>query len=224
VSSKTNYPFSDKLEYEIQSSTPFEFYVRIPNWVNTDKATIRVGYGRKERISPSNGLQCIKVKSGTTKVNIQLPMTISTVTPNGTVGVYNGPLLYAADIKYAETSHQPLNWTDRLPLPGNEVDLRSRDYILEPTSNWRFAIDPATIKVKQDGTTHKLPNRVFTRDSVPVSLQVDAYPIGCLIEIDTAGLPPIDPVVDKSQKVMLKLIPFGAAKLHIAQFPVAKYE
>lgn len=224
MSSKTNYPFSDKLEYEIKSATNFDFYVRIPDWVKTDKATIRVGNGRTERLSPSNGLQRVKVKSGATKVKIQLPMTISTVNRNGTIGVYNGPLLYAADIKYAETSHAPLNWTDRKPLPDIEVDARSRDHILEPTSGWRFAIDPATLKVKQHGTTNKLPNPVFTRDSVPVSLQVDAYPIDWPVELDTAALPPVDPVVDKSQKVKLKLIPFGAAKLHIAQFPVAKYE
>ena len=43
-------------------------------------------------------------------------------------------------------------------------------------------------------------------------------------DAEADGLPPVDPVVDKSQKVKLKLIPFGAAKLHIAQFPVAKYE
>lgn len=149
-------------------------------------------------------------------------MTITTVTRNGTIGVYNGPLLYAADIEYKETSHPPLNWTDRKPLP--EGDPRSKDHVLTPTSNWKLAIDPDTITVGESQRPHhELPNPVFTREDVPVSLQVDAYPIDWPIEFDTAGLPPIDPLVDKSEKVNVKLIPYGAAKLHIAQFPVARF-
>ncbi|KAJ4196250.1 hypothetical protein NW767_009368 [Fusarium falciforme] len=148
-------------------------------------------------------------------------MTTTIAYRNNTVGVYRGPLLYAADIKYSSSSHRPLNWTDRQPLPTSEVDARSLDWVLEPTSNWRYAIDPTTIKLGRTipyGT--KLPNPLFDRHNFLPSLEVDAYPLNWSETLGTAALPPEHVEVNKSEVTKLKLIPFGAAKLHIAQFPI----
>ncbi|KKO99037.1 hypothetical protein THAR02_08862 [Trichoderma harzianum] len=46
---------------------------------------------------------------GVTKLIVELPMDVHIVSRNETVGVYYGPILYAADIAYKETAHQPLN-------------------------------------------------------------------------------------------------------------------
>lgn len=176
-------------------------------------------------LSPdSSSLQQISIKKGTTDIIITLPFEIHVEARNETVGVYYGPLLYAADIEYAETAHPALNWTDRKPLDGSEVDARAQDHVLTPVSAWQFAIDPRTVVVEKTGRENEaLPNPVFARDGPPTALSVDAYPIEWPVEKDTAALPPINPVVDVLKKTKLKLIPFGAAKLHIAQFPVAKF-
>lgn len=167
------------------------------------------------------------MKSGQTTLLLHLPMQIRTVVRNSTVGIYRGPLLYAAAIDYSQTSHNPLNWTDRTPLPASEVDARSRDWALEPTSPWQYAISPSTLRVGtgQNLSAHDtLLSPVFALKNAPVSLEVDAYPIDWPEDKGTAALPPVDPVVDPTAKVTLKLIPYGAAKLHIAQFPVARFE
>lgn len=151
-------------------------------------------------------------------------MEIATVSRNETIGVYRGPILYSADIEYTETSHQPLNWTDLQPLDDTEVDPRAKDHILEPTSAWKYALDPETLRVGDLAADRDdFPNPIFSRENAPVSLQVDAYPIDWPIVLDTAALPPIAPGVDRSEKVNLRLIPFAAAKLHIAQFGGARF-
>ncbi|KAH8586555.1 hypothetical protein B0O99DRAFT_701834 [Bisporella sp. PMI_857] len=225
ISCDTNYPFSDELRYKINSETDFNFYVRIPEWTVKQKAKVHLAGDEAKNFTVGNGLHRFFVKKGQTSLSVQLPMEITTVTRNQTIGVYRGPLLYAADIEYLYTPHQPLNWTDRTPLDNSEVSPHSKDYVLEPTSEWRYAIDPSTLKVSEDCPKNtKLANPVFTRGGSPIRLEVDAYPIDWPETLGTAALPPVDPIVDRSTKATLKLIPFGAAKLHIAQFPIAKFE
>ncbi|KAH9211322.1 hypothetical protein DL95DRAFT_437274 [Leptodontidium sp. 2 PMI_412] len=227
VDCDTNYPFSSKLKYTITSGTDFNFAVRVPDWASASllKSSIQIGRGKQVPLSPdSSSLQQISIKKGTTDIIITLPLEIHIEARNETVGVYYGPLLYAADIEYEETAHPALNWTDRRPLDGSEVDARAQDHVLTPLSAWQFAIDPRTVAVEKTGRENEaLPNPVFARDGPPTALSVDAYPIDWPVEKDTAALPPINPVVDVLKKTKLKLIPFGAAKLHIAQFPVAKF-
>jgi hypothetical protein len=227
VDCDTKYPFSSKLKYTITSGTDFKFAVRIPDWASASllKSSIQIGRGKQVPLSPdSSSLQQISIKKGTTDIVITLPMEIHIETRNHTVGVYYGPLLYAADIEYEETAHPALNWTDRKPLDDSEVDPRAQDYVLTPVSPWEFAIDPSSVAIEKNRRENEvLPNPVFARDGPPTTLSVDAYPIEWLVEKDTAALPPINPVVDASKKTKLKLIPFGAAKLHIAQFSVAKF-
>ncbi|KFY78878.1 hypothetical protein V499_02053 [Pseudogymnoascus sp. VKM F-103] len=206
VECDTNYPFSPKLKYTIKSKTDFNFAVRVPDWASASlpKSSTQIGGGIPVPLSPdSSSLQQIPIKKGTTKIIITFPMEIHVETRNETVGFYYGPLLYAADIEYEETTHRPLNWTD--------------------LSAWQFAVDPSTVAVERNWRENEiLPNPVFARDGPPTALSVDAYPIEWAVEKDTAALPPINPTVDTLRKTRLKLIPFGAAKLHIAQFPVAK--
>jgi hypothetical protein len=226
VDVKTNYPFAETLDYTITSKTDFDFSVRIPQWTDKADGYVKINNLRKDPLRPNkDGLHRFQIKKGITKIEIFIPMEISVVTRNETVGIYRGPILYASDIKYTESSHPALNWTDRKPLPDNHVHPKSKDHTLTRISNWKFAIDPRSIKVKNEGRhDRKLPNPIFSRENAPVSLEVDAYPIDWPITLDTAALPPVNPVAQKSEKQKLKLIPFAAAKLHIAQFPVAKFE
>lgn len=220
---RTNYPFSSILKYTIESDAPFKFYLRIPGWV-AGNGTVQVGDDYPHPVTPdASGLHQILINSGITELIVTLPMEINVVSRNSSVGIFHGPLLYAADISYTESHHQPLNWTDRTPLPDFEVQGQSYDHVLEPTSPWKYAIDPSTISVETTAQgNHSLPNPVFTRNGPPISLRVDAYPIDWPVEMDTASLPPLNTSVHASDKIRLKLIPYGAAKLHIAQFPVAR--
>ncbi|KAH7117371.1 hypothetical protein EDB81DRAFT_873227 [Dactylonectria macrodidyma] len=223
VKCETSYPFGSILRYKIESETKFDFAVRIPGWT-TSKANIKVNGGRSKRVAPDDsGLHHVPILPGTTTMTLELPMEVRVETRNSSAGIYYGPLLYAFDIPYTETHHQPLNWTDRKPLADEEVHPKSHDYVLEPTEPWQYAIDPNSIVVNgSPSTVAKLPNPIFTRDAPPLSLTVDAWEIAWPTEKDTAAWPRINPVVDKDKKKTIKLVPFGSAKLHVAQFPVAK--
>lgn len=226
VQCTTNYPFSDVLKYDISTERAFLFAIRVPEWTDIDSTSIK--FGSKEWSSPltrdSLGLHKIQIKPGQTTILINLPMEIRIVTRNDSVGVFRGPLLYAADIDYNTTYHQPLNWSDQTPLADSEVDRRSRDWVLQPTSGWKYAIDPGSVRVKSSGNAScDLSTPVFSRVNIPVSLEVDAYEINWPEAKGTAALPPLQPNISQLDKVVLKLIPFGAAKLHIAQFPIAAF-
>nr|RBQ95085.1 hypothetical protein FVER53263_05716 [Fusarium verticillioides] len=198
-------------------------YAKIPGWT-TPRANIEKNGGRSKIVIPDDpGLHHIAILLGTTTLTLELPMEVRITMRNSSVSIYYGPLLYAFDISYTETHHQPLNWTDRKPLSDEEVHLKSHDYVLEPTELWQYAIDPHSIVVeKSTSTVGDLPNPIFAKDAPPVFLTVDAWKIAWLADNDTAAWPAIDPVVGKDKKEKIKLVPLGSGRLHIAQFPVAK--
>lgn len=226
VNCDTNYPFSDELSYTIESETDFKFSVRVPEWTVLEDATITVGDGEAQPLSRNdNGLHDVSVGSGTTSITVKLPMKITTATRDDSIAFYHGPLLYAAHIAHNETVTTPRSGSGEEALPEDQYDARAYDVSYSPVEDWQYAVDPSTVVVKHDRDQNaELPNPVWVSDGPPTSLEVDAYLIDWPVANGTAAPPPVNPVVDKSQKVTLKLIPYGAAKLHIAQFPVAKFE
>lgn len=226
ISCKTNYPFSGTLSYAITSATDLDFSVRIPTWTNsTGRNSYSVNGGTRRPLAQSStGLQTVPIKKGKTRLELNLEMSVQVSAPrNGSVAIYYGPLLYALDIEYANASyHTPLNWTDRTPLPSDQITPETRDWVLDPSSEWRYAIDPASVTVEElHRPDQALQSPAWTPDAVPVALWVDGWLIDWELASGTAALPPQNPVVT-GQPTRIKLIPYGAAKLHIADFPVAQ--
>lgn len=226
ISCKTNYPFSGKLVYAITSATDMKFSIRIPTWTNsTGRNTYSLnGANPKPLAQDSAGLQTVPLQKGETHLEINLEMSVQIMEPrNGSVAIHYGPLLYALDIEYANISnHTPLNWTDRTPLPDDQILPKTRDWVLDPTSEWRYAIDPASVTVeKLHDLDEDLRNPIWTRDAVPVALWVDGWLIDWEEQTGTAAIPPQYPIVT-GEPTRIRLIPYGAAKLRIADFPVAQ--
>lgn len=223
MSCDTNYPFSGQLSYDIESDTNFSFFIRVPEWTTADKSSIKIDDGDAKPLSPNDdNLEQVEIKRGTTKVTVILAMEVKTVTRSESVAFYRGPLLYAAEIKYNETKYSPLDYGTLEPLPADQIHPDSYDAVFEPVSEWQFAVDPSTVKVNKGDEMAELPNPVFVNDGPPTSLEVDAYAIDWPVKNGTAASPPTNPIVDPSPKTTIKLIPYGAAKLHIAEFPVAR--
>ncbi|KAL3476611.1 hypothetical protein BJX99DRAFT_258361 [Aspergillus californicus] len=222
----TKYPFNGKLSYTITSEKEFEFSVRIPAWAQNfaSESSYRAGHDAEwKNVTPTKeNLQVFQIKKGETTLGVNLSMTPNVSKhPNGSVAIYYGPLLYALDIESIQSSHTPLNWTDRTPLASTQVLPETKDYVINPTSEWRYAINPESITVEHHHSPDKeLPNPIWVRGATPVALWVDAWVIDWEESLGTAALPPVDPVVD-GEPTRVRLIPYGAAKLHIAEFPVA---
>ncbi|KAH7312367.1 hypothetical protein B0I35DRAFT_376750 [Stachybotrys elegans] len=219
----TNYPFSERLRYIIDSETELDFFVRVPGWTLKGQATIVVnGNGASPMEPDCSGLYRILVRPGLTDISVHLPMGIRVVTRNESVAIYHGPLLYAADIEMESKSYPPLDFADRRPLPVGEAAPQCRDYEFVPKGEWRYAIDPRSLSVERVRPEEEdLPSDLFTPGGPPTRLWVDAYRIDWPERDGTADVPPTRPRLHHSKKIRMGLIPFGAAKLHIAQFPVA---
>ncbi|OKO98056.1 hypothetical protein PENSUB_9636 [Penicillium subrubescens] len=226
ISCKTNYPFSGKLVYAITSATDLNFSVRIPSWTNsTGHNNYTVNGSKPKPLAPDfAGLQTVSIEKGQTQLEINLEFPVQITEPrNGSVAIHYGPLLYALDVKYANASyHSPLNWTDRAPLPTDQITPGTHEWVLDPTSDWQYAIDPTSVTVEQLHNPDKdLQNPVWTRDAVPVALWVDAWLIDWAQSSGTAAVPPQNPIVT-GNATRVRLIPYGAAKLRTADFSVAQ--
>jgi len=91
IISNTNYPFSSNLFYEITSSTPFDFYVRIPGWATND-STYSIDFQNPKTISlDADSLLHIPVGLGVTIIKVDLASEIRLVPrANNTVSIYKG--------------------------------------------------------------------------------------------------------------------------------------
>ncbi|XRM42803.1 hypothetical protein ABZX51_006017 [Aspergillus tubingensis] len=224
IACTTNYPFSGRLEYAITATTDLSFSVRIPDWVNKTSSQYSLAGGSSKPLSSdSNNLQTFNLTKGTTQIAVELEMGIQvTKSPaNGTAAIYYGPLLYALDIDYNSTYHSPLNYSSLEPLPADQIVAQTHDYVLDPTSAWRYAIEPTSVTVQQvydrDG---QLQNPIWARNATPVALFADAWLVPWEEDSGTAAVPPKYPNVTGSPS-KIRLVPYGAAKLHIADFPIA---
>lgn len=179
---------------------------------------------RLEHLRPGeSGLQEFHVPKGTASISIHLSPVPRVIDRNGTISIYLGPLLYALPISFNSSAHQCLNWTDRKPLPESETDPHASDHVLEPTSPWNYAIDPDTLEVERVRPEDEaLPKLVWAADGPPTVIWVDAYEIDWPVVKGTAAVTPVKLTVDGSTKERVKLVPYAAAKLHIAEFPTAR--
>lgn len=194
--------------------------------VHGDKSSTNATYGNLKPFVPqTSGIHWVDLKPGSTKIVLNLDFTLSVVPQsNNAVSVYYGPLLYSLDIPYTESQHVPLNWTDRTPLAADQLLPSVHDHTLIPQNgSWAVAIDADQIKVEEDFADPDLPSPIFARGQPPVSLSVVATNIEWAITNDTADLPPTTPVAVGSP-FRAKLVPFGSAKLHIAEFPTLKLD
>ncbi|OSD04868.1 hypothetical protein PYCCODRAFT_1363452 [Trametes coccinea BRFM310] len=212
VAVDTLYPFSDSLATTITAEKDFTYYVRIPSWVS--KGTIAINGAKAKAVSPSNGLQAVPVKAGTTKFTLNLPSDITIESrPHSSVAVHRGPLHYAFDIA---RSQKVLQQNAQQPL--------AKDLEFDATATWQLALgDPKTF-VFNGGAPEggNLPSPVFDSGLPPFTITAQACPIEWGVAGDTfAASPPENPECAGPVQ-NITLWPFGATKLRIGEFPTFK--
>ncbi|KDN35710.1 hypothetical protein RSAG8_11389, partial [Rhizoctonia solani AG-8 WAC10335] len=153
----------------------------------------------------------VSVKAGTTVVSLVLSADITVESrPLGSIAIHRGPFNYALDIPRRSTLL-------KTPYP---VEPRASDYQFDATASWNYAIDPSTLKFNPAPSGTALKKPIFDSGAPPLSISVK----GCLVDWELAGTtfvrPPPQNATCTGNKVDLKLIPFGATKLRISEFPV----
>ena len=218
VDCQTEYPFGNTLEYNIQSDTDFDLYVRVPNWANEAK----VDGVLKSAISsadPDSKLIQIRIPSGATKLNYEVGMNLRT-TPraNDTVSVYRGPLLYALHIPHTITSGPPKFYNNETYYPSGTYPPQAQDHTLMNTTEWNVAIDPSTLAYHSGSGS--LPSPTFEDGQLPMYITAKA----CLIDwpMFLNAVPDSPPTQDRTclgDVFEATLRPYGSAKLHMSDLP-----
>ncbi len=221
IEEETAYPFDETVRLTIRAEADrpitFPLRLRIPAWCTN--ARLAVNGCTEELPGREDGFVALRRawRDGDT-VKLALPMAVRAIArPNGAVGVARGPLLFALEIGE--------EWS-RLPeSPGfGEWEVR-------PTTPWNYALawdwgsDAAGHAHAPAAEVFEPKTPPFGRDQAPVRLRVRGYRLPDWdIDRNSAAPPPMSPVATDTPAESLTLIPYGCARLRIAEFPIARAE
>ncbi|GAV98713.1 hypothetical protein LENED_000110 [Lentinula edodes] len=227
VTVDTLYPFGDMLNITILAVKPFTYYIRVPSWVVGGSMLLDDGQQMELAPDSETGLMQRVVGGGITNIVLYCPAEITIEKRlHSSVAVHRGPLNYAFDIPrsekiIAQDPHEP-----------HAIDLQ-----IDPVGDWEYAIntDSAKMMFHNDAEnteveirsiptfseSYKLPSPIFDSGKPPVSIIVPACPIKWPLAGDMFVASPPEYPECVGEERNIKLIPFGATRLRISEFPAS---
>lgn len=237
---ETNYPFSDRIDFEIRTAAPivFTLNLRIPDWCNKPQLLLN-GKAIRPALKKGAFAGIHRMFSHNDRITLILPMKIRlSHWPRGGVGIERGPLTYALGIEEDR----------RIDKEGTKSSKRFPAWSLYPVSRWNYAL---AVDKKALGDGIEIVRRPFSLDpwsidTAPVELRVPArrvsnwrivkrksivygtHPDGSKKKklkgsfMFTPQLPnaaTLDKRLGKKVET-ITLVPYGCTKLRIAVFPV----
>lgn len=214
VSVDTLYPFVYELTYTVEASDDFDFYVRVPTWA-TGSSFFSINSGSHEDVmaDSSTAMHHLPLRKGRTTIFYSLTGDIRvTHRANDTVAIYHGPILYTIAPGENYTSYS----AGYAGAPSEALE-----YDIYPTTEWALAIDPSTLEYNAPGLDASLPNPIWALNAPPGSISATVCEIKwSLTEGGYAPNPPLR--ADRNctgDPFQVNLVPYGSAKLHIAEIP-----
>ncbi|MBM3702308.1 MAG: hypothetical protein FJW63_04845, partial [Actinobacteria bacterium] len=207
----TAYPFAEKINIAVSIDRNAEFPVklRIPQWC--EKPQIKVNGEIRDFMVVSGIISLNRCWNNGDIIELMLPMHLYVEhRSNNAVGVLRGPLLFALPLEEV--------WSRRsgnLPFANYEI-------LPKENSKWNYAL---RLDVGQPNTSfvvceHPVGHQPFDARQVPVFLKGKACRIPQWIEeMNSAGTLPISPVTTSELTEDVTLVPYGSARLRIAEFP-----
>ncbi len=231
---KTNYPFSERIDFKILAESPVEFTLtlRIPGWCQNPSVRLN-GETLDLIMSPGRFVKLERPFNHGDQVSLQLPMEIQVAHwPRGGVSVERGPLVYALRIEEdwqvderderstpefpAWNLYPASAWNYALVEEGfaEAVEIMQRDFSVEP---WSIAAAPIELRVP----ARRVPGWVLDRRNAIISERwIDGVFGDWEYEgkfVFTPQLPEVEGPLGEVE--MVTLVPYGCAKLRIAVFP-----
>lgn len=207
---RTEYPFEDTVRIVIDIDAPrtFPIRLRLPEW--TAKASLHVGETGLTDLVP-DGMGYITVEREWTAgetLTLTLPMAVRVVPRDGgAVGLRLGPLVLVHSLGE--------NWHPVSGAPG------LGEWEITPRHGFNDAID-LTRGVDAWTVDRQPPGDVpFLLEQAPVTVHADGARLTeWTADGASAGTPPSSPVPSRLPVQRLPLVPYGNARLRIAEFPV----
>ncbi|MFP5115403.1 beta-L-arabinofuranosidase domain-containing protein [Bacillaceae bacterium C204] len=209
----SQYPFNEKIIMSVEPAkkVTFPIKLRIPQWCTTP--IIKVNGQLIELAKAVKGYVTITREwNKGDRIELELAMEIQLdYRGHHAVGVNRGPLVYALPVEES--------WIKR---GGNDMFPNMEIF---PTSAWNYGIS----------LNEENPNDSFQVETAPLEkqpFQAKAAPIKLIgkgkripewtIENNSAGTPPIGPVISNEPEEIIELVPYGSAKLRIGEIPLIK--
>ncbi len=232
ITEETGYPFNGSVKLTMSMERPVRFpvYLRIPGWA--DSVTLK--YKNKTIIVKGDSEYKIKArwKNGE-QISIEVPMDIRVEQRyNKSLAMLRGPLYFSLRID-KEYKSVKINY-DNFGYKG------SVDWQITPTSQWNYGllIDKGNIMRGieiAENPIGKYPfadkgDMVWSSDSGKYVMIIKDAPLvittrGIRIpewtmKDNSADVPPVSPVKPEGDPEIIRLVPYGCAKLRITEFPV----
>ncbi|KAI0725972.1 hypothetical protein C8Q72DRAFT_784664 [Fomitopsis betulina] len=204
VTVDTLYPFGQTLNYKIEASAPFIFYIRIPGWAGPG-SSLNINGRRSFELSPDprTSLQAVETSQGETLVELYLDMEVMVEKrSNGSIAVHRGPLFYAVDLAY------------------EDYDNHTHDHNWLPAVAWNIAIDPSALVFHEDvPADDKLPYYVWETGAQPQRMTATACEIDWPVLNGDPDWPPSSPNTCLGETFKVTLRPFGGTRLRVGEIP-----
>jgi hypothetical protein len=212
VAVQTGYPFGEEITIRVDPEAPviFPLKLRIPGW--TSGAVVRVNGAAQRDVRPGIFVTLAREWRAGDTITMKLPMpVVVSQTRHGAVYVDRGPLLYSLLIgeKWKKLAD----------------DGPAADWEVYPASPWNYGLvvntkDPQssfTLELRRAG------DQPFSPEGTPVALLAKGVPLkDWKLVNNSAGPLPESPVKASGGARDITLIPYGAAKLRITEFPAMR--
>jgi hypothetical protein len=211
IEERTDYPFGGTIRLMVHlgaSPVSFPLRLRIPGWCRG--AEVRINGERQDVQDSGPGFVVLQRtwQDGDT-VELTLPMPVRSIArPEGALGVALGPLVFALQIGE--------EWTRIPDTPG------FGDWEVRPTTAWNYALaadperEPGRYRVER-APVGPLP---FDGSQAPIRIHTEGHRVpGWDLVQNSAGPLPRDLAGAEQVAEPITLIPYGCARLRVAEFP-----
>jgi len=213
VTVDTDYPFKEtvSITLHLDKSTTFPLELRIPQWCDAPRISLN-GQSLSLDVNERGFVRIERDWQSEDRLELHFPMTLKSIErDNGALGLALGPLIMAVAV--------PEIWQPIPDAPG------LGDWELRPRNAWNYAlnINPENPSDTCEVVRDPVGDEPWSYQSSPVKVWTGGSRIKSWgLELASAAPPPKSPVQSTLPVDPLLLIPFGCARLRIAEFPTLK--